>query len=357
MNAWMRGLALLPLALLALGEVGGSRHEVAPATADQAAAPVGAPLRRDPPDAHAGAPSRRDQIPANADFPPQADQGDSEGLTLSAAERQRLGIVTAPLAAAPSAGTHPALGVVLDPQPLFQLLADLASARAAERASSAVLARTRQLHAAEGNASTQELEQAQSTATQDSARVRLLTRQLQSQWGGPLAADGNEALADALAAGDQILLRIDSELVFGDPRLPAAAAWPLDGRHPPLPLGTLWPAPIQDPMSPGRSFLALAERAPGLRPGAHGRVQLSLPGDAAAALLLPRSALVMAQGQGYAYIDTGDGHYQRRLVDLSRALNSGYLIDAGYAAGEPVVVHGAGLLLAAELGSSEDDED
>jgi membrane fusion protein, multidrug efflux system len=324
MNRWMR---ILPLALL-LGLPGPTRVWAA------------------------------ESVPAPSEVAATADADEQgEGLSLSAEQRQRLGIVSTPLLAAPDAAAPNALGLVLDPQPLFQLLSDLSSARAAEHASSAALTRTRALHAADGTASAQELEQAQATATQDQVRLRLLRRQLLSQWGGPLAADGNEQLADALAAGSRALLRIDSELGFGDARTPSAAYWQFDAEHPALELSPLWPAPSQDPASPGRGFLALAADAPGLRPGSRGSVQLRLPGTDGATLLLPRAALVMAQGRGYAYIEMADGHYQRRPVDLARAVQSGYLIDAGYAAGDLVVVHGAGLLLATELGSDAEDQD
>lgn len=276
-------------------------------------------------------------------------------VVLGADQAGRLGIVSVALAVAPAGTSATAFARVIDPQPLFQSLDERALARAALAASDANRTRIESLYAQDGNASAQEREAARAVQAQDAARAQWTQRQLQVQWGGPLAGDSGDALAGRLAAGTVALLRIEADGSMADATLPLAARWLRDGDTP-LDVGSLWPAPSRDPGSPGPVFFALIDPAQGLRPGMRGAVALDLPGAASTGVLLPRAALVYAQAAPWAYVETGPDHWQRRALDLSRVRADGYVQFAGFAVGERVVIQGAGILLAAELGGAGDDD-
>lgn len=280
---------------------------------------------------------------------------DAMAVELSAEQSARLGIESVALAAAPAGTAVTAFARVVDPQPLFQGLSDRAVARAALRASDANLQRVSGLFTHDGNASAQELETARATRAQDAARLQSVQRQLQVQWDGPLAAEGGDALAGRLAAGTIALLRIEADRTMMDGTVPLAAHWLREGDSS-LAIGTLWAAPSRDPGASGPSFLALIEPAQGLRPGITGSVILDLPGPAGAGVLLPRDALVYAQAAPWAYVEAGPGRWQRRALDLSQVRADGYVQRSGFVVGERVVIKGAGVLLAAELGNNADDE-
>jgi len=61
---------------------------------------------------------------------------------------------------------------------------------------------------------------------------------------------------------------------------------------------------------------------------------------------VPLSAVVLAGGEPWCYVQTPDDVFVRRRVDLGRPLPQGYFQAQGFTAGERVVVAGAGLLLA-----------
>lgn len=297
-----------------------------------------------------GAPDA-DDAPAAAELAP----AEPMSVALSREQAARLGIESVALAAAPAGTAVGAFARVVDPQPLFQGLSDRAVAQAALRASDANLQRLIGLFAHDGNASLQELEAARATRAQDAARLQSAQRQLQVQWGGPLAAAGGDALAARLAAGESALVRIEADRTLVDGSVPLAAHWLREGDGA-LDIGTLWVAPSRDPGASGPTYLGLIDPARGLRPGSTGSVILDLPGAGGNGVLVPRDALVYAQAAPWAYVETAPGHWQRRALDLSQVRADGYVQRSGFAIGERVVIKGAGGLLAAELGNAAAEE-
>ncbi|MEQ1582040.1 MAG: hypothetical protein ABL964_15720 [Steroidobacteraceae bacterium] len=280
----------------------------------------------------------------------------STGVTMAADAAARLGLVTAPLATASLTPQVPALGTIVDPQPLFQRLSDLEVATAALDASAAALSRAEMLFADNGNASAQELESARSQQRQDATRVMLLQRQLLTEWGGPLGGADAASIADTLAKGRTALLRIELQAPNAESFEPVAASFTLPGTDKTMVLNKPWSAPSANPLRPGPAWFAIAPAAGSLRPGMRGTVQLTRNAAALAGVGVPVAAVVYSDSAAWVYVVRAAGRYERVAVDLSRPQGDGYFIDKDLTAGDEVVVKGAGLLLAEELGAGDSEE-
>lgn len=280
----------------------------------------------------------------------------SPGVTMDADAASRLGVATAPLAAALLSPDESGLGTVVDPQPLFQRLSDLDVATAALDASAAALRRAERLFADNGNASEQEVESARSQQRQNAARVALLRRQLLSEWGGPLGGPDAAALAEALAKGSTALLRIELQIPTTTFFEPVAASLVLPGTDRVVVLNKPWTAPSANPLRPGPAYFALAPAAGVLRPGLRGTVKLTRNAAALGGVSVPVAAVVYADSAAWVYVVRAGGRYDRVAMDLSRPQGDGYFTDKDLNAGDQVVVKGAGLLIAEELGTEDSEE-
>ena len=80
-------------------------------------------------------------------------------------------------------------------------------------------------------------------------------------------------------------------------------------------------------------------------------------GDAATGVVVPRAAVVLAGGEAWSYVQAADDEFVRRRVDIARPAAQGYFQEAGFDPHERVVVAGAGLLLAREIGGGAEAED
>ena len=72
---------------------------------------------------------------------------------------------------------------------------------------------------------------------------------------------------------------------------------------------------------------------------------------------IPVEAVIFAQQKAWCYVLDPPRTFRRVAVDLSRPFHGGYFLVSGVRANEPVLVKGAGLLLARELGSTPSDQD
>jgi hypothetical protein len=125
----------------------------------------------------------------------------------------------------------------------------------------------------------------------------------------------------------------------------------------------VWNAPA-DPTVPGRSFFALVERARGLLPGE--RLLVFLPeGSTQQGAVVPSAAVLIAEGQAWYYAAeiipliipmAPLEDFTRHMLDLGRPAADGYFVADGQP-GQSVVVEGAGLLLAREIGPAEGGEE
>lgn len=266
-------------------------------------------------------------------------------VEIDAPTRERVGLVTAPLAAQMEPSVTTAFGRALDPGPLLALHAELSSAEAALAASRAEFERTRTLHAEGENASAQALEAAAAQLRADESRVRLAQRQIAASWGedvAELATADREALAKRLVARDLVFVR--ASLPLGDELAgePVGARVLLVGfEDRPLLATALREAPSIDPSAQGRTFLLRIE--PGslpLRPGAAVTALLDSPGEPRAGVVVPRASVVRFAGFAWAYVQVDGDHFARRTLPLDHPTSAGWFANTGFAPGDQVVVHG-----------------
>lgn len=282
---------------------------------------------------------------------------DDRTLMLSATDAARIGVATAVLPAADYQSTAAAVAMVVDPQALFPLLAEHIGAEAALSASTANLHRIEAMFAEDGNASELELDAARAQQIQDEARRSAVRRQLQLQWGERFAGGDVATLADRLADGRLALIRIEFlDAVTGQLRWHGHRLY-LPSSPKPVAIQSAWPAPTANPTRLGATWLTLVATTTRLPIDARGTVDIPYSNQPLAGVDVPRSAIVYAGSDSWVYVAIDDTHFQRREIALDRATTDGYFVDRGFRVGERVVVAGAGLLLAEQVGQDAEDED
>jgi hypothetical protein len=97
----------------------------------------------------------------------------------------------------------------------------------------------------------------------------------------------------------------------------------------------------------------LVPGSPDLTAGDRVRVVAQV-GAAEKGAYVPASAIVIAEGRSWLYIEEKDNYFVRQAADLSRPSGDGYVMSSAVQVGEAVVIKGAGQLLARETGSAED---
>src|SRR5262249_8288240 len=122
----------------------------------------------------------RDKPKAEA---PKPQEEEAEGLTLKPDEIEKLGVVTAELNASKQAAKTSGYAVVIAHESIAQLLAELNTALAMERQSSAALERTRRLAGTAGAMPPEAGETAERQSAIDRAALELAKRRLSSQFG------------------------------------------------------------------------------------------------------------------------------------------------------------------------------
>lgn len=272
-------------------------------------------------------------------------------VSLTAAQTERLGIITAPVAStAARAPGATAAATVLDASIYLGLLAEAEAAGAAVRASAADAARQT------GLASTQDVamraaQAAQAQAAADRARLAGAEARLALDWTSTLRHP-SPALKAALQRGQAHVLRLDglgAAALRPGQRLRLARA----GGAPPVVADVLGRTAGAGALAPGPAWLLLV-RDPALHAGEV--LTTARPtGTAALHPLLPASAVVMQDGRLWYFIATAPGHFQRVALPAgARAVADGYALPAPPPA--PVVLAGAATLLAVERRSSDQGE-
>jgi hypothetical protein len=271
-------------------------------------------------------------------------------LKLDAATQQRLGVATAPLAAARRSAAVTGFAKVLDASPLATLDADIVTAAAALAASQAEAARTRSLNAADQTVSKHVAETAAAQARGDAIKLSLLRRRLGLEWGPSIQAlsDTRRArlIAD-LAAGRAALVRID--LAGGPPVGPRATADVDLGAGGMARATILGPARVADPRLQTAGLLALVSGPQAMRLGVGATATATLATSAAGSgVVVPREALLRTGGQTFAYVRRDAANFERRPVLGAVSDSAGLFVGQGFRPGEQVVVKGAAQLFAAE---------
>jgi hypothetical protein len=271
----------------------------------------------------------------------------SNPLHLTAEQRDRAGIKLARPEAQTLAPEVEAYGRVLDPTPYAALVAEAATARAALTASEKELERVQKLFAAGGNASAQSVEAAEAAAARDRAAWASADIRLVAGWGSKLARVDLGTLRETLTRG-AALVRIDLLPGVTAAAAPERARIALLGAEEQYDVEVLGPAPVADAQVQGLSFLAWL-RGHSLPAGAALRVTLPGSGEAAPALLVPRTAIVYHEGSAWLYVLGRDDTFSRERVTLGRSVGDRIVVASGVEADAQVAISGGQQLLSAEL--------
>jgi hypothetical protein len=279
----------------------------------------------------------------------QAFAADGAVVTVDAATQKRIGIATAPLAAARRSATVNGFARVLDPVPLAILDTDLQAAVASASASAAEAQRAQALFAADATVSAKAAQAAQAQAHADASRVRLLRLRLGLEWGPAFARMSDAArsrLINAVSVGQAALLRID---ISGPTPLGIASADIQLSPGQTVRATVLGPARTGDPRLQSTGLLAQVSGPAAARLGSGLTAPVSLAaGQAATGVVLPRSAVLRTGGQSVVYIKKSPTTFERRAAVNAASQADGLFAPSGFAPSEAVVIQGAQALYAAQ---------
>jgi multidrug efflux system membrane fusion protein len=292
-----------------------------------------------------------------ADKKEAAEKSETEsGVSLKPEEIKSLGIATQPAQAASYRTAVSGYGVVVALDTFAQLDADVLTAQAAAAQSQAAANRARSLATGEEAAVSREVvETASAKAAADQAGLMLARRKSEAALGR--GAPALAAVRARLASGTGVLVRATFPLgALGNEMPRQLRVTRLGAEHQSWMARTIWEAPA-DPALPGRGFYALVDGSD-LAQNEHVTVEVPV-GAAVTGVMVPAEALIYGQNQAWAYVQKEPGKFERVGVDPAKALQGGYFIpDAGgIRPGQPMVVKGAGLLLARELNPSTEVEE
>ncbi len=309
----------------------------------------------------------------------EADKTPAEGessdapkpVVLTAEERQKLGIATAPAQAITFSDSSAAFGVVLSHDAIAQAVADLETASSAAHLSDVALTRGQKLAAGPGALGIDTLETLQKQKSADQAALSLARRKITAvvgvrfPWQG---AEGDTGTLNALASGEAKLVRAtfpsgvfvgvtpkSLRLVPLDPGDTAAANTVLTDTTAAsigLTATPVWDAP-QDPNLPGRSFFTLLRKAD-IAEGSRFQVIPAAAAGGVTGVVIPATAVVITSGQYWCYLEKKPGTFARVPIVIDKPLGAGYFLSdgVGVSEGEKVVTSSAGLLLAREMNAA-----
>jgi hypothetical protein len=290
--------------------------------------------------------------------------GEKEGagdVKLTEEEVAKLGIATTAAAAIQYVPAKQGFGVVLNHDAIAQAVADVATAQAGVQLSQAVLARIARLEGTAGAQSAEARESAARQAAVDAAALRLAQAKSSAIFGQrpPWAGHDDSKMLAELAEGRTKLLRVTFPLgvlkgaapnSLRISRLDAATVgerWTAQA---------VWDAPA-DSGIPGRNFFAVL---PHMDVGEGERVLIWATGDsserAESGILVPPSAVVVADGKYWCLVERQPGVFSRALIDISRPMADGYFVGDDIKPGDPIVTSAAGLLLARQANPSSEAE-
>ena len=272
-------------------------------------------------------------------------------LKLKAGVAQNFGVATELLKGTAQASTYTLDARVLDPSSLYSQTDELQASNSALALSSAQAARVGRLYRNQQNATQAALAQATLTALNDQKMYALAQTALRTSWGDAVAGWSTQERARRvleLRAGRASLVRAE---------LDAALSSQAEFSSADIKLELIGLLPQADPQT-GRAgaLLWLTRSLPALsRVPINVRAQGALA--AAAAVLIPRSAILRLNGGSFVFIQTADDRYSMRELNSPERSTDGWLVQSGFAVGERIVTAGAASLLTLARGAgAEDDE-
>jgi hypothetical protein len=282
--------------------------------------------------------------------PTVAAQDAPTGVALKPDDVERLGILVTVEVVTRHVPEAAGFGVVLAHEPIAQAVAELATAAAVERQSSAALARARHLAGTPGALAADVHEAAERQAAVDHAAATLARQRLTASFGRnpPWRGDPDNPVLRALAEGISKLVRVTFPAASIDTDMPRTLRL---ARLSAAPSGkswtssAVWNAPA-DAAVPGRSFFALLKTND---VGEGERLLAWSPNGAAeSGVVVPVGAAVISDGKYWCYVERKPGLFVRTELDTALPVADGFFVKDLVEPGDRVVTHSAGLLLARE---------
>lgn len=273
------------------------------------------------------------------------------GVTLTQGEVEKAGIRTTLVAATMRAPESMGYAVVVTREAIAQALAELSTAAAVEHQSRTVLARDRRLAGTPGATPIESQEAAERQATVDHAALVLAQRRLSATYGrnAPWKDDYNSRELSALASGENKLARITFPLGTLGSSIPVKLRFVRVGEghgSQGTESAAVWSAPA-DASIPGNSYFAVLS---GNAISEGERLLAYAPtGAAETGVVVPLSAVLVADGKYWCYVEQRPGFFVRAEIDDHMPTDAGYFVKDGVAVGARVVTTSAGQLLAREI--------
>lgn len=285
-------------------------------------------------------------------------------VTLDQATRTSSGIVLAPLQNLSHRAEITAHGTVVELGELTDLRNALAAANAQFAKANAAFTVARQEHErmkglfeANQNVSEKTVQAAEGALRIEEANLQAAQAALeaarstaQQRWGRVVAdwlAQGGPEI-ERLRRQDDLLVQVTlapSQSAMVAP--PQASVQMADGQL--VAAKLVSSAPRTDPKLQGRSFFYLvATEGAGLLPGMN-VVMLLAVGEPAPSVLVPASSAVWFQGKPWIYVQIKPDRFARREISTAQPVKEGWVQPADFSHNEPIVAHGAQLLLSEEF--------
>jgi hypothetical protein len=242
-------------------------------------------------------------------------------------------------------------GRVLDPAPLAAAVLEIAPAQSALETSRKELERVKTLRG-QDNASARALEAAEFALRRDELALAAARTRLSLAWDKSVAEQNDlPAFLRSLVARETVLVRV--ELPAGESlNSPPSSARLVTLANPDefIEAAFLGDGADVDLQTQGRAFLFLAKATSGkLAPGAMVTAFLLTGGAPVSGVVIPRNAVLRADGKAWIYVQTGVDGFVRREISLAHPLPAGWFVTRELTASEKLVVTGAQTLLSEEL--------
>jgi hypothetical protein len=283
----------------------------------------------------------------------EAHETNEEGVVKLALDKQTLiGLQMASPESAALAPGFSGFGRVSDPAGLIAAISEIELAKATVNASQKEFDRLNVLHQQNQNVSTRVLETAEAMLkhdqlTADAARLKGL-----NAWGRAILDRTDLAtFVQALAEQTNALVRVDLPLgesadfvpkeafltSVADEKISATASF-------------LSRLSSVDPQAQGEGFLFLVKQKPNQWPIGTALIAHLEKGDKGAeGFVVPRAAVVRAQGLSWIYVQTGTDTFARLELDTGRPSPKGWFVTKGLSATNKIIVQGAQTVLSQEL--------
>ena len=300
--------------------------------------------------------------------------GNAGIVQVSAQGAQRMGIAVATLTPSRHAREMRAGAIVFSAQGLATLAGtyvtdtrDLALARVNLGVAEKEYRRQTTLYRSNEATSLKSLQAAQGVVETNRAQMIAARRQLrldraaaEEQWGGTVARwlvaespqlsqilEQKEWLVEVTLTGR----RADSPARSARFVVPSGAA--VYGRY-------VSSFPQSNPVIQGLNFLYVIPARPGFAPGLTLVAQLP-EGRLRNGVVIPEPAVVWADGQAWAYKETGTNRFERLRVSTAEPVSGGWFVTTGFVAGDRVAIRGAEELYSTETqpagGGAKGDDD